>query len=181
LNLLAETLRALDSHGLRCAVIGAAAMAAHGVARATMDVDLLLVGRDSLDSQAWDGLRRAGVLVEIRRGTPDDPLVGVIRLRHGDDLPIDVVVGAAPWQRRAVDRAVVSEILGVRAPVATAQDLVLLKLYAGSPQDRWDVQRLLATSPAPELSRRVEAELSELPRESREVWRSIVEPTSPRD
>jgi hypothetical protein len=181
LNLLDETLRALKSHGLRAAVIGAAAMAAHGVARATMDVDLLLVGRESLDSEAWEDLRRSGVAVEVRRGASDDPLAGVIRLRHNGDLPIDVIVGAASWQRRAIDRAVVSEVLGVSAPVATAHDLILLKLYAGSPQDRWDVTRLLATAPTPDLARSVEADLGELPRESREVWRSIVEPATRRD
>lgn len=181
MNIFDETLRALRSHGLRAAVIGAAAMAAHGVARATMDVDLLLVGLESLDSDAWEDLRRSGVNVEVRRGASDDPLVGVIRLRHASDLPVDVVVGGASWQRRAIDRAVVSQILGVDAPVATAHDLILLKLYAGSPQDRWDVTRLLATSSNPDLVRSVEADLSELPRESREVWRSIVEPARQRD
>ena len=36
-------------------------MAAHGVAPATMDVDLLLVGRECLDPPAWDDLRQRGV------------------------------------------------------------------------------------------------------------------------
>lgn len=43
---LAQTLDVLAIHGLRTALIGASAMAVRGVARATMDVDLLLVGPD---------------------------------------------------------------------------------------------------------------------------------------
>ena len=175
MSLLAETLEALADCDLRCAVIGAAAMAAHGVARATMDVDLLLVGRASFECDAWEALRRSGVEVEIRPGSPDDPLVGVVRLRRNEDLPVDVIVGSAPWQRRAIDRAASIELLGTRAPVASARDLILLKLFAGSPQDKWDIARLLAASPDPDLARGVERELTELPRECSNTWRSIVE------
>ena len=173
MTLFAETLETLSKHELRCAVIGATAMAAHGVARATMDVDLLLIGRGALDSPAWDHLRQSGVSVEIRRGDADDPLEGVVRLRRADALPIDVIVGSAPWQQRVIERAAHVDLFGARAPVATARDLILLKLFAGSPQDRWDVARLLATSPDPELRRNVETDLDALPGKCRKLWRSI--------
>lgn len=173
MTLLAQALDALAAHGHRCVVIGAAAMSAHGVARATMDIDLLLVGRDTLDSIAWDDLRRSGVAVEVRRGDAGDPLAGVVWLRHDGELPVDVVVGAAAWQARAIERAGTAEILGASVPVARLQDLILLKLYAGSPQDRWDVERLLSASREPELTSMVEAELGALPEECRELWRSI--------
>ncbi|MFN2427348.1 MAG: hypothetical protein ABR587_12980 [Candidatus Binatia bacterium] len=175
MNLLAETLDALKGHGLSCAVIGAAAMAAHGVARATMDVDLLLVGRESLDSRAWEQLQRTGAEVEIRRGAPDDPLAGVVRVRHDQSQPIDIVIGAAAWQRRAIERAVPATILGMVAPVATAPDLILLKLYAGSPQDCWDISRLLAASSAEGVEHAVESELPSLPVECGRLWKTIVD------
>lgn len=173
MTLLSETLDILSRHGLRCAVIGATAMAAHGVARATMDIDLLLVGRETLDSFAWDELRRSDALVDIRRGDADDPLDGVVRLQRKDSAPIDVMVGSATWQRRAVERAAEIDILGTRAPVATAHDLILLKLFAGSPQDRWDVLRLLATSQDPQLPLTVERDLDALPADCRVLWRSL--------
>lgn len=173
MSLLAETLEVLSKHELSCAAIGAAAMAAHGVARSTMDIDLLLVGRHCLDSPAWDSLRRGGVSVDVRRGDADDPLAGVVRVRRADALPIDVVVGSFAWQQRVIDRAAPVEIHGALVPVAAVRDLILLKLYAGSPQDRWDVERLLETSSDPALAREVESEVDALPHESRELWRSI--------
>jgi len=172
-SLLAETLETLSAHGLRCAMIGAAAMAAHGVARATMDIDLLLAGSECLNSLAWEALRRSGLNVDVRRGDADDPLVGVVRLQRAGEQPIDVVVGSASWQRRAIENASPIEFLGILVPVASARDLILLKLYAGSPQDRWDVARLLAATPNPNLAREVEAGLSALPPECRESWREI--------
>jgi len=173
MTLLAETFDALSRHGLRFTMIGAAAMAAHGVARATMDIDLLLVGRESLDSPAWDDLRRSGVSVDVRRGDADDPLDGVVRLLRDGELPIDVVVGSAAWQRRAITRARSVDFLGIRIPVASARDLILLKLFAGSPQDRWDITRLLAASGDPGLPSEVESDLDALPEGCREVWQSI--------
>jgi hypothetical protein len=172
MTLLAETLEVFSTHGLRCAVIGATAMAAHGVARATLDIDLLLAGRAALESGAWPDLERRGVEVEIRRGTGDDPLQGVVRLRREAEAPIDVIVGSSAWQRRAIDRAVVSDLLGVAGPVAGALDLILLKLHAGSPQDCWDISRLLAASP-PGLGQKVDTEVGALPADARALWESI--------
>ena len=178
MSLLSKTLDALNDQGLSCAMIGATAMAAHGVSRATLDLDLLLVGRDSLDSPAWQSLREAGIDVDVRRGSPDDPLVGVIRLQSPGEAPIDIVVGSFAWQRRAIERANVVTLKGTAVRVATSRDLILLKLYAGSPQDRWDISRLLTASPDARLPREVESDLSELPKECREIWRSIVDPAS---
>jgi hypothetical protein len=174
MSLLQETLDALNRHGLRSAVIGATAMAAHGVARATMDIDLLLVGRSALDSPAWAEMSIVGVAVDVRKGGPDDPLEGVVRLCREPEASIDVIVGAEPWQQRAIDRAETAELFGVRAPIATAVDLILLKLYAGSPQDRWDIVRLLRSSNAVELTGRVAAEVPLLPTDCLELWESIM-------
>jgi hypothetical protein len=173
MSLLATTLDALSRHGFRSAVIGAAAMATHGVARATMDIDLLLVGREALESAAWEELREKGIDVDVRRGTPDDPLVGVVRLRSADASPLDVVIGASAWQRRIIERANPVRMLDCVVPVASAADLILLKLYAGAPQDRWDIVRLLSASPDSSLAESVESELSSLPRACRDLWEAI--------
>jgi hypothetical protein len=91
----------------------------------------------------------------------------VVRIDRGDDRPIDVVVGRAAWQARAIARA----RTGIAAaPVVEPRDLVLLKLYAGGPQDLWDVRQLLALPNAPELAAEVEADLVGLPRELARRW-----------
>ncbi|HEY2772659.1 MAG TPA: nucleotidyl transferase AbiEii/AbiGii toxin family protein [Candidatus Binatia bacterium] len=175
MNLLADVVAALAARGMQVAVIGATAMAAHGVARATTDVDLLLAEVEALKPHVWEDLRAGGAQVEIRRGEVDDPLTGVIRIRRDGESPIDVVIGNHPWQRRIVERAVRQKIHGTSAPVATRYDLILLKLYAGSPQDRWDIARLIDESSDPRLVGQVEQELTDLPAECAGIWQSIVE------
>ncbi len=73
-------------------------------------------------------------------------------------------------------RASPSEIEGISVPVATAADVVLLKLYAGGPQDAWDVEQLLGGSDRAALVADVDAALPALPEESRRLWARIVGP-----
>lgn len=59
--------------------------------------------------------------------------------------------------------------------VATASDLILLKLYAGAPQDRWDIERLLATSNDPALREKINEDVADLPTECQTLWCAICE------
>ena len=156
----------LDEHGVRYALIGAAALAARGVARSTFDIDLLTVERRVLDAATW---RSLGDDVDIRRGDADDPLAGVVRVTLGDEQPVDIVVGRHAWQSRVIDRA---ERLGAGAPVALARDLVLLKLYAGGSQDLWDITELLRHAPG-SLRAEVDEDVAALSENMREQWRQI--------
>ncbi len=170
--LLEQAAQRLRQEGLPFALIGAAAMAVHGVSRSTYDTDLLVAGPRGLASELWAPLAAAGAKVDLRRGDADDPLLGVVRLaREGE--AVDVVVGRPAWQAAVLQRATVSRALGFELPVATAADLVLLKLYAGGPQDRWDIEQLLAGSNGADIVRDVEAMLGELPEHSRELWRAL--------
>jgi hypothetical protein len=56
---------------------------------------------------------------------------------------------------------------------------VLLKLYAGGPQDAWDVQQLLAVEDRAALVSEVESRLGDLPAHAATLWRRIQEPGTP--
>jgi len=56
--------------------------------------------------------------------------------------------------------------------VVDAADLVLLKLFAGGPQDLLDVRLLLAAG-APRLRKAVEDRLDEAPASVRAQWRTL--------
>ncbi|MEY4578035.1 MAG: hypothetical protein RL701_2738, partial [Pseudomonadota bacterium] len=138
----------LRSEQVPFAVIGATAMAVHGVSRATQDVDLLATSRRCLRPEFWAPLHAAGLLVELREGDDDDPLAGVIRIvGPAEDAMVDVIVGRTPWQTQLLTQVERYEIDGVLIPVVRLEDLVLLKLYAGGVQDRWDITQLLAANP----------------------------------
>lgn len=149
-------------------------MAVHGVSRSTHDIDLLVVDADCLQRETWEDLEGEGIVVTVRRGDADDPLAGVVRLAGPGRDVLDVIVGLSSWQAETLARAVEREIDGVRVPVAAAADLVLLKLYAGGPQDAWDIEQLLAGPGRAALVADVEAALPGLPDDSRRLWARIV-------
>jgi len=177
-SLLARVSESLRAAGIPHALIGASALTIHGVNRSTLDVDLFAVDPACLDRRTWDLLVAEGVSVEVRKGEPDDPLAGVVRFEVSIEIPVDLVVGKYVWQRRTIERAGKAIFAGVEVPVLGRVDLILLKLYAGGPQDAWDIQQMLAGPERDSLIARVERELPELPQECSRFWRRIAEPGS---
>lgn len=165
-SLLARVSRFLDRERVLHALIGAAAMAVHGVSRSTLDQDLLTTDTRVLAPDFWAAFD--GPRADVRRGDADDPLAGVVRVAGRPDRDVDVVVGRHGWQQQAVDRAL--RFPGFFVPVVTAADLVLLKLYAGGSQDRWDVEQLLASGDASAIRRDVADRLPLLPPAASELW-----------
>ncbi len=177
MTLLDRVSALLASHGIEHALIGAAALAAHGVARATMDLDLLATDLACLDDECWEPLRLTGATVEIRRGDALDPLGGVVRIVSKGEAPIDLIVGKSPWQQALIGRATPLRLAESPIPVARAADLILLKLYAGGPQDAWDIDQLLDVDAT--LAVEVEAGLRSLPAECAALWRNILDRRGP--
>lgn len=161
---------ALNDAGIAYALIGASALAARGVARSTFDIDLLTTDTRVLRPDLWHSLSADGIRVDIRRGDTDDPLGGVVRIDTADERPVDVILGKQAWQQRAVERA---EQVAGGPPVVLARDLVLLKLYAGGPQDLWDVRELLRQPESVQLAGDVGTDLAELSEEMRLRWQSL--------
>src|SRR5574341_1922532 len=59
----------------------------------------------------------------------------------------DIMWAHKRWQRGALQRAIDVDVTGDQIPVLHPEDLILMKLAAGGPQDLLDVQALLALSP----------------------------------
>ena len=158
----------LAAHRVRFCVIGGVALAVHGVARYTVDVDLLTMDRAVLRPGFWQG-QPVG---EIRRGAPDDPIAGLVRWPWPP--PHDLLVGRGHAAQLAVDTAETSDTLG--CAVATPLALTLLKLEAGGPQDCWDVVSLIQAHRA--LGRagwvdEVSAHLPRLSADARACWSRV--------
>jgi len=170
MNLLEEISSTLEAAGIRHALIGALALSAYGVNRASVDLDLFVADASCLRLDLWADLQSRGVAVEVRKGDLTDPLAGVVRFKAPGETPVDVVVGKFTWQTRILERA---EPIGGML-VVQAADLVLLKLYAGGLQDAWDVQQLLARPFREDLVREVESRLSDLPARCRVLWKKVL-------
>ena len=80
MSVLSDVVAVLEREGIAHALIGAAAMALHGVSRATADVDLFTVDRKTLQAELWTELEQKGATLRLLKGDLDDPLAGSVRL-----------------------------------------------------------------------------------------------------
>ena len=167
MTLLDEVVAHLVGRQMAHALIGAVALAVHGVSRSTLDQDLLVIDRRVLNQSFWLPLG-SGVTIDVRTGDASDPLAGVVRLRRAEERDVDVVVGRHEWQRTLLDRAI--PVGDGHLRVVRAADLILLKLYAGGAQDKWDIEQLLGLDSAGALVDDVDSHASVLPGDSRELW-----------
>ena len=163
---------ALEQGGVPFALIGAAALAVHGVSRSTLDIDVLVAERRVLDRAFWAALP-GEVRVDLRVGDADDPLAGVVRLGADGERDVDVVVGRGTWVAGIVARADPMLQHGRPIPIARVADLILLKLYAGGSQDRWDIEQLLAGADRETVIEAVEQLLPQLPSRAHRLWQAI--------
>ena len=152
-------------------------MSVAGYTRATQDLDLLVLDEKVFDPRLWADLRAGGIEVEIRdgRSDPEDPLKGVVRIVDPSDEnggEVDVVVGRKPrWQLPILARARRVHLGGREVAVATAADIVLLKLDAGGNGDQADIRELLATDPA--IVSLVDEGVKEMSRGCRSLWAQL--------
>ena len=144
-ELLAAVRAALEPFGIRWYLFGAQAAILYGAARLTADVDITLdVGPHPV----------ADVLaaLEARRFAPrvGNALAFVTETRvlpmvHGPTrIPVDLVLAGPGPEERFLQHAEVRLIDGVPVPVAAPDDLVVMKVLAGRPQDLDDVVAILA-------------------------------------
>jgi len=174
LSLLEAVVAVLRERGVPHAVIGATALAFHGAPRSTGDLDLFAVHASCLDRDTWRPVVEGGYTAAVRPGDESDPLAGVVRFEGSGEAPVDLVLGRRSWQVEILARAEPQMLLGVLVPVVRAADLILLKLYAGGPQDRWDIVQLLSTEERAGLVAEVQVALPQLPDDCRLLWERIL-------
>lgn len=171
---IADVLRVLDEMGTSYALIGAHAMAARGYPRFTIDIDILTADRRVLDPSTWTTLERTGALVDRRRGDPDDPLGGVVRIQRAGLPDVDLVLGKWKWEAAVIDRAEPMRLGEVAVRVPRLADLILLKLAAGGSLDLHDAGVLLTLGDRDALAREIEARLPEVRPDVSHPWRELL-------
>lgn len=139
--LAARVVAIIEDLGFPYALVGAAALAARGVVRGTHDFDLMATDASLLDLP-WTERLPAAVEVEVLRGDVDDPLRGTVRLTEGGEA-VDVVIGKWKWQAAVIARSEPISLGGFTVPVPRVEDLILLKLDAGSYLDERDAGALV--------------------------------------
>jgi hypothetical protein len=125
-------------------LIGGQAVLVHGQPRFTDDIDVTLgVGPDTLPV-----LRE--VCDELQLTPLPDDVSGfvaetfVLPARHSDSgLRVDLIFSTLPYEAQAIRRAVRIRVGGTEVPFATAEDLLIHKLFAGRPRDLEDAAGII--------------------------------------
>ena len=129
--------------GFRSCVIGGVAVQRWGEPRLTLDVDLTLLTGFGDESAFVDALL-AGF--EGRRADAREFALRyrVLLLRSSQGVPLDVALGAMPFEERSVERAsAFAFAAGVAIVTCSAEDLVVHKSFAGREKDWLDVEGIV--------------------------------------
>lgn len=137
-----EMLSALSAAGAEYLVVGAHALAAHGVPRATGDLDLWVRGTPENARKVLAGLKEFGApLFDLTIEDLSRPEVvfqiGVAPCRIDILTSISGVEFLDAWPRRHE-----MELGGVRFGVLSREDLIRNKMATGRPKDLLDVESL---------------------------------------
>jgi hypothetical protein len=145
----ADVAALLAELGYPCAVIGAVALAVHGYARATQDLDLATLVRTPHELRGLaQRLRDRGYDVEERMPDAEDPLGGVLTVNAAGADPVQIVNYFNPWNgwapcgKEALEHAVANTLPDLA--VVDLPHLVALKIYAGGRKSALDVLELLS-------------------------------------
>ena len=148
-ELLAAVSAALEPLRIRWYLFGAQAAILYGVARLTADVDITLdVGSHPVeDVLAALEARRFAPLVDNALAFVTDTRV-LPMVHEPTRIPVDLVLAGPGPEEGFLEHADVRLIDGVHVPVAAPDDLVVMKVLAGRPQDLEDVVAILSAQGA---------------------------------
>jgi len=125
-------------------IIGGVAASILGRPRVTRDVDALVL----LDEKDWGEFLSAGKEFGlVARVT--DPLdfarkAKVLLVRHEPSrIDVDVTFATLPFEKEAISNGVWVDLRGVRLPLPTAEDLIIMKAVAHRPRDLADIESIM--------------------------------------
>ncbi len=126
--------RFIDAWPHPCAVIGGLAVVLRVQPRATVDIDLVIVAPEPR-SDLLPVLRSSGFRYQAE-GIEEWLEGGLVRAEAEDTGEgLDLILADVPYLEQVAQRATPISVQGIVVPVATIEDLLMLKLEAGRPVD----------------------------------------------
>jgi hypothetical protein len=129
--------------GLKFCIIGGLALQRWGQPRITKDADFTLLCALGDETETIDR-----VLSQFEARIPDARTFAlkarVILIRTASGIPVDIALGALPFEHRCIERASGFDFgPGLRLVTCSAEDLIVLKAFAGRGQDWVDIENVL--------------------------------------
>jgi hypothetical protein len=141
---LFDTIALLRQERLPYALIGGLAVSFRGKPRVTGDVDVV-VSAELYQILALAGRLNETGFVPLFEGVEEVIEKSfILPLRHRKSkIVVDIAVGLSGFERQVVQRAESLQFAGRTLSVATAEDLLLLKVLAGRTKDEQDLHGLV--------------------------------------
>lgn len=130
-------------------IIGGVAVSLLSKPRTTKDVDAVawLPSHDAWPAFLLSG-KSHGIVPRIQDALEFALSSRVLLLRHErSDVPIDLSMGALPFEEKAVLRAVPTNVGGLRVPLPVPEDLLVMKAVAHRSRDMTDIESILSAHP----------------------------------
>lgn len=135
----------MDRAGVRYLLVGAHAIAAHGIPRATRDIDFWIDPEEENAKRVWEALLRFGAPMSALGISERDVRTPGMVLQFGV-IPnrIDLMTCLSGLDRfsDAWDRRVMTELGDVAVPVLSLEDLRASKRASGRKRDLLDLEML---------------------------------------
>lgn len=133
----------LEANKLRFCFIGGLAVQNWSEARLTRDVDLTILAGFKDEERIIDLLLQnyQGRLPNTRTFALENR---VLLLRAKSGITLDVSLGGLPFEEKLVERAQLIDFgNNIRLRLCSAEDLLVMKVFAGRPEDWRDVEGIL--------------------------------------
>ena len=121
-------------------VIGAFALSAHAVVRASSDVDALLSVSYRRLAELSTIFESAGFGATLRRGDDDDPILSMLVLSDTHGNRVELLGGLRGLDPTVFLRAIEVPFQGVDLRIVGREDFIAMKCFAGGPQDLADAR-----------------------------------------
>lgn len=155
---LTEAIRAisawLSGAGVGFAIVGGVAASLHGRPRVTKDVDVVVITEDD----SWNRLLELAAAHGLHPRVPDAlefaRTTRVLLLVHQPShIEVDVSFGMLPFEVEVVRRATIKNVARIQFPLASPEDIVIMKALAMRPRDVADIEGILEAVPDLDLGR----------------------------
>lgn len=137
-----EVQDALETTGLPFCFIGGLAVLHWGEPRLTRDLDLTVLADWGQEEKVVDTLLAVlqPRMEEARAFALENR---VLLLKSSGGIPIDLALGALPFEESATTRARDVNFVKIPLRICTAEDLVVMKAFANRPRDWSDIQGIV--------------------------------------
>jgi hypothetical protein len=147
-QLLADVASVLNTYRIDYAVIGALAVAVHGVVRASVDADAVVAAAVPQLRELQSKLMAGHLFVELRTGGVNDPIAAMMIVTDRYGNRVDLLAGIQGLDGGVYQRSITLQPSGIPTAlkIVGREDLIAMKIAAGGPKDLMDAENCIAVA-----------------------------------